>query len=244
MAPVRPAQRLLGRGLDARVDGEHDGVAGLRHARERQDGVLPARVVLRAGERVVHGGLDARGAVLRGVVAHRVRGDVAVGVGAHVRAVVLLHGLGERHPVGGDDGPALDVAGLHDGVVVGGHLLVVAGADDLDVGEVADQDGEQPGEQELLAGEALGERHAAQHAGFGRVEQAAPHARGRTGVAARHGAGRRAAGATRRRPRAPRKVRPPPRPDAGDGAARPGRVGQCPRPRPVSRPVAASSPRA
>ena len=117
------------------------------------------------------------------------RGHVAVGVGAGVGAVLLLQRLGQRHAIGRDDGAALDVLGAGDGVVVGWHVLIVLGLDDLDIGEVADKDGEQRRKGEHGAGQAVGECHAAEHAGFGRVEQAAAHAR----------AGRVAAAAIRRR---------------------------------------------
>ena len=172
---LKALERLLGSRLDARIDGELGGVARLVLARERCDGVVPAGVVLGAGERVVHDALDTRGAVLLAHVANHVRRQIAVGVGACVGAVFLLQRLGQRHAVGRDDGAALDVLGARDGMVVGRHVLVVLGLDDLDIGEIADKDGEQCRKGEHGAGQAVGERHAAQHAGFGRVEQATAH---------------------------------------------------------------------
>ena len=163
--------------MDTRVDRELDGVARLGLARERCDGVVPAGVILGAGERVVHDALDTGGAVLLAHVAHHVRGHIAVGIGAGVGAVLLLQRLGQRHAVGRDDGAALDVLGAGDGVVVGRHVLVVLGLDDLDIGEVADKDGEQRRKGEHGAGEAVCKRHAAKYAGLGRVEQATAHAR-------------------------------------------------------------------
>ena len=142
-APRRYAGRLLSSRLDARVDGELGGVARLGLARERRDGVVPAGVILRAGERVVHDALDGGGAILLAHVANHVRCQVTVGVGAYVGAVLLLQRLGQRHAVGRDDGTALDVLGAGDGVVVGRHVLIVLGLNDLDIGEVADKDGEQ-----------------------------------------------------------------------------------------------------
>ena len=76
--------------LDARVDGELGGVARLVLARERREGVVPAGVILGAGERVVHDALDTRGAVLLAYIAHHVSGHVSVGVGAGVGAILLL----------------------------------------------------------------------------------------------------------------------------------------------------------
>ena len=111
-------------------------------ARERREGVVPAGVILGAGERFVHDALDTSGAVLLAYIAHHVSGHVSVGVGAGVGAVFLLQRLGQRHAVGRDDGAALDVLGAGDGVVVGRHVLIVLGLDDLDIGEVADKDGE------------------------------------------------------------------------------------------------------
>ena len=140
---LKALERLLGRRLDTRVDGELGGVARLGLARERRDGVVPAGVILRAGERVVHDALDGSGAILLAHVANHVRCQVTVGVGAYVGAVLLLQRLGQRHAIGRDDGTALDVLGAGDGVVVGRHVLIVLGLDDLDIGEVADKDGEQ-----------------------------------------------------------------------------------------------------
>lgn len=140
---LKALERLLGRRLDTRVNGELGGVARLGLARERRDGVVPAGVILGAGERVVHDALDGGGAILLAHVANHVRCQVAVGVGAYVGAVLLLQRLGQRHAVGRDDGTALDVLGAGDGVVVGRHVLIVLGLNDLDIGEVADKDGEQ-----------------------------------------------------------------------------------------------------
>ena len=120
--------------------------------RERRYGVVPAGVILRTGERVVHNALDAGGAVLLAHVAHHVCRQVTVGVRAGVSAVLLLQRLGQRHAVGRDDGAALDVLGAGDGVVVGRHVLIVLGLDDLDIGEVADKDGEQRRKGEHRAG--------------------------------------------------------------------------------------------
>ena len=91
---LKALERLLGSRLDARVDGELGGIARLCLSRERRDGVVPAGVILGAGERIVHDALDAGGAVLLAHVAHHVRGHVAVGVGAGVGAVLLLQRLG------------------------------------------------------------------------------------------------------------------------------------------------------
>ena len=172
---------LLGCTLDARVDGELDRVARLADAGERVEGVLPARVILGPRERVVLRVLDAHGAVLLGVVAHHVCGEVAVGVGAGVRTIGLLDGLGERQAIRGDDRAALDEARLVDGVVVARHVLILGRLDHLDIGDVADEHGEQRGEQEHGAGQAVGERHAAEQAALGCVEGGAAH------VGATHG---------------------------------------------------------
>ena len=97
-------------------------------------------------------------------------GKVAVGVGAHVRAIFLLDGFGKREPVGGNDGAALDVARLGDGVVVAGHVLILRRLEHLDIGDVANEHGKQGGEQQYCAGEAVGKGHAAQQAALGRIE--------------------------------------------------------------------------
>ena len=91
---LKALERLLGSRLDARVDGELGGIARLGLPRERRDGVVPAGVILGAGERIVHDALDAGGAVLLAHVAHHVRGHIAVGVGTGVGAVLLLQRLG------------------------------------------------------------------------------------------------------------------------------------------------------
>ena len=140
---LKALESLFGGRLDAGVDGEFGGVARLVLARERRDGVVPAGVILGTGERVVHHALDAGGTVLLAHITNHMGGQVAVRVGAYVGAVLLLQRFGQRHAVGRDDGAALDVLGTGDGVIVGRHVLVILGLDDLDIGEVADEDGEQ-----------------------------------------------------------------------------------------------------
>ena len=68
-------------------------------------------------------------------------------------------------------------------MVVGRHVLVVLRLDDLDIGEVADKDGEQRRKGKHGTSQTVGKCHAAEHAGFRRVEQATTHA-GARGVVA------------------------------------------------------------
>ena len=89
-------------------------------SRQRVERILPIRVVGATRERVVHGGLDARGAVARGDVANRVRRKRTLRVGTQVGAVLLAQALSQRHAVGGNDGAALHVGAPRDGVVVVG----------------------------------------------------------------------------------------------------------------------------
>ena len=189
-------QRLLGCLLDARVDGEDHRVAGLFHAGKRVEGALPVGVVGVPGEGVVHGGLDAGGAVLRGEVAHRVRGQRALRVGAHEGAIGLLQRLGKRHAVGREDGATLHVLALLDGVVVVGQLLVVVGLDHLDVGEVGDEQRKEQREEGHERREAVAQGHAAQDAALHRAQREAAagvlalhHGRGAGGAAKHEAAG-------------------------------------------------------
>ena len=68
-------------------------------------------------------------------------------------------------------------------MVVGRHVLIVLRLDDLDIGEVADKDGEQRRKGKHGTSQTVGKCHAAEHAGFRRVEQATTHARARGVVA-------------------------------------------------------------
>ena len=68
-------------------------------------------------------------------------------------------------------------------MVVGRHILIVLGLDDLDIGEVADKDGEQRRESKHGTSQTVGKCNAAEHAGLWRVEQATTHARTRRVVA-------------------------------------------------------------
>ena len=126
-----------------------------------------------ARERLVHGRLDAAGTVLGGEVAHGVRGDVSLRVRARIRAVGLLDGLRERRPIRRDDGTALDLRALRDGVVVVGERLVVVCLEDLNVGEVGHQQGKHHREHGHERHEPVAEGHAAQDAGLRGVKPTA-----------------------------------------------------------------------
>ena len=118
-------QGVLGRLLDAGIDGEHDVVALGLDARERVHHVGEAGEVLLAAQGVVVGGFDAGGAEALGSVAHDVRRQLASRILALIGAVLLAYRGGEYRAVGGGDGAPFHARFLGDGVVVRRHALVL-----------------------------------------------------------------------------------------------------------------------
>lgn len=95
-----PGQGVLGRLLNAGIDGKHDVVALGLDARERVHYVGEAGEVLLAAQGVVVGGLDAGGAEALGGVAHDVRRQLASRILALIGAVLLAYRGSEHRAVG------------------------------------------------------------------------------------------------------------------------------------------------
>ena len=160
-------QRLLGGGLDARVDGEHHVVAHGAHAGQRVDEPVPCGKAVRTGEGAVVGRLDAGGTVTGARVAHGVGCQRSLGIATGVGAVGLAHALGQGHAVACEDAAALDVGLACDGVVVGGHGLDLVGLDYLDEGQVGDEHGKKGGKEAGEHREAAAQGSPAQHTALG-----------------------------------------------------------------------------
>ena len=125
---------------------------------------MPGRIALRAGKNVVVDGFDARGAVNRACVAHRMRGERSLRVGAHVGAVVLQHTLGQGDSVACEDAAAAHLGRLGRDMVVRREHADLLGLEDLQICQACDEGGVKCTEESGENGEAARKCDASKHA--------------------------------------------------------------------------------